>query len=249
MNGAATNRPPNARSGNGGNPSPASDRLDWIKAGISKSRLLCQMEPLTPALLTLTAAAWEETLDAIPTGWIDRAFRAALSGQRGSYPLTAGDVRAAWDALLDERQTAAARSDHQLPAGPVVVCKTCSGKGWLTDYSTGTPGHRDLYRCPHCDGPAAPGRGPEDYTIGALLTVLQAWCAEHRDGLAFPVRLAYALACKQAGAPPYDLRRLLDSTTEPTLYRALVSLGIPVEPPPAVGTHDPRSIGAALEVY
>lgn len=219
-----------------------------IRDGIQASRLLCQAEPLTEKLLSLTAAAWGDVLDIIPDAWLGRAFKAAQQAHRGTYPLAASEVADAWDALLTERQQAATvGANRQLPAGPAPVCRTCSGQGWLIDRAHGTPGHRDLYQCPDCSGPAPESRGPEDYTIGALLTVLHAWCAEHRDGLAFPVRLTYALACKAAGAPPYDLRRLLESTTEPTLYRALTALGIPVEPPPAVGTHDPRSLGAALE--
>lgn len=191
-------------------------------------------------------SGWEIVLDKIPDAWLDRAFAAAMQAHRGPGLVQPGEVGDAWDGLLDERR-AGLPTDRQLPAGPVAVCATCSGKGWLVDRTHGTPGHRDLYKCPACAGPVEPGRGPEDYTIGALLVVLQAWCAEHRDNLAFPVRLAYALACKAAGAPPYDLRRLLDSTGEPTLYRALTALGVPVDPPPAVGTHDPRSIGAMLE--
>lgn len=205
---------------------------------------------MTPALLSLTAGAWADVLDIIPDAWLARAFKHAQTAHRGTYPLAASEVADAWDALLTERQQAAsAGPDRQLPAGPVRVCATCSGRGWLVDRAYGTPAHRDMYQCPDCSGPALPNRGPEDYTVSALLVVLQEWCAEHRDSLVFPVRLAYALACKHAGAPPYDLRRLLDSTQGPTLYQALTALDIAVDPPPAAGTHHPASIGAALETY
>lgn len=169
-------------------------------------------------------------LDMVPTAWLDRVFAAAIRAHRGPGLVQPGEVGDAWDGLLTERQ-AGLPAERQLPAGPAPVCVPCAGKGWLIDRAHGTPGYRDLHQCPACSGPHAPDRGPDDYTVSALLVVLQEWGAEHADPLPLPVRLRYALACRAAGAPPYDLRRLLDSTQEPTLYRALTALDIAVDPP------------------
>lgn len=70
--------------------------------------------------LMLMAAAWDEQLDAIPTDWLDRAFKAALKGHRSAFPLTTGEVLDAWDGLINVRQQAAASIDtrHLLPGAP-----------------------------------------------------------------------------------------------------------------------------------
>ena len=77
-----------------------------------------------------------------------------------------------------------------------------------------------------------PGAPPDAYFVGNMLTVLKAFCEEHRDPLPLPVRLKYALAAVEAGARAGNFRDLLESTGQPTLYGALTDLGIAVDPPP-----------------
>jgi hypothetical protein len=186
----------------------------------------------------LTAAAWDEALTAIPTDWLARAFAAALAAQRTPFPLTHGDVLAAWDNLLSERQhaaTAPVDPAHLLPGGAATPCKACHGAGRVVNRAQPV-GHRTDAPCPRCQGTGRqPGFAaePPTYYVGNLLIVFKTFCDEHRDPLLLPTRLKYALAAVAAGARAGNFRDLLESTGQPTLYAALTDLGIAVDPPPA----------------
>lgn len=233
----STNRPPNARNGNGLPPSAVSDRQALIKTNLSRSLLLCQKEPPTPASLALMAGVWDDALRAIPTDWLDRAFSEALQAQRTPFPLTHAEVLTAWDNLLSERQRAATApvdSRHLLPGGASNPCKMCHGAGRVVNGAQPV-GHRQDAPCPRCQGsgrqPGFAEAAPTSY-VGNMLIVFKTFCEEHRDPLLLPTRLKYALVTVKDGGRAGNFRDLLESTGQDTLYAALTALGIAVDPPP-----------------
>lgn len=194
--------------------------------------------------LMLMAAAWDEQLDAIPTDWLERVFKAALKEHRSTFPLTTGEVLTAWDALLDERMRAAQHDPARaLPAGATVPCARCHGAGWLRDLQSGRAGQRAAVKCAACAGSgqqSAKSSRPT-FLVSALLPILQGFTEEHHDPVNVFTLIRWALAVQEAGLMPYDLRRMLESTEAPTLYEALTALGIAVDPPappkPGTGSH------------
>jgi hypothetical protein len=161
-----------------------------------------------------------------------------------------GEVLAAWDNLLSERQraaTAPADPSHLLPGGASNPCKACHGAGRVVNRAQPV-GHRQDEPCPRCQGRGRqPGfaDAPPTYYVGNMLTVLKGFCDEHRDPLLLPTRLKYALIICKDGGRASNFRDLLESTGQDTLYGALTDLGIAVDPPPPV---KPGTVGAWAKV-
>lgn len=206
-------------------------------------------------------SGWEIALEGIPTGWLDRVFAAAIQAHRGPGLVAAGEVLAAWDGLLTERQAAATHPapERALPAGTLPVCGTCGGRVWLVDRASGAAGHRALVKCPTCHGQTAPPgtpAGQPEYRTQNILLVLLEFGKEHADPDAAkfsPLVLRWALACSRAGLWADELRRSLEATQAPTLYAALTTLQLEVEPPPGPAADPPapggwQRVGDALAV-
>jgi hypothetical protein len=88
--------------------------------------------------------------------------------------------------------------------------------------------------------------GPrETYYVGNMLTILKAFCEEHRDPLTLPTRLKYALIICKEGGRADNFRALLESTGQDTLYMALTALNIAVDYPPPV---TPGTVGTWAKI-
>jgi hypothetical protein len=81
--------------------------------------------------------------------------------------------------------------------------------------------------------------------VNALLPILRGFTEEHRDPVNSFTLIRWALAVKEAGLMPYDLRRMLESTGQGTLYEALTDLGLSVDPP---APPKPGTVGAWAKV-
>jgi hypothetical protein len=217
------------------------DRVTIIKDQLLISFMVAQRPIPEPAMLEMQAQAWAEiSLVNIPTAALPDAFAAAFQAQRTPYPLTAGEVLAAWDGIITERMRTGRSSAYPaLPAGRLITCPRCHGAGHLLDEQSGAPGQRTTVRCDRCQAlgqiPAPQGTAPETQEIGPLLALVGDWCAEQHDPYGQPEygfwRLGAVLAIHKAGGTAYNFRAILETSGATDLATALHNVGIAVDPP------------------